>query len=475
MLRYWHRSGDQRVLDLVTLTLDAMARGGIYDQLGGGFHRYAVDERWRVPHFEKMLYDNAQLLPLYAHAYQITGSPLYARVVRETLAYLEREMWHPEGGFYATQDADSEGEEGKFYVWRKAEVDALLGEASRLVCRYYDITETGNWEHGKNILHLTLSPEQLASLFDRPLAEVTAQLEAAKAVLFAAREKRVKPFRDEKILTAWNGLLLSGLLEVANVLGETRVVPLVQRTFAFIERHLLRDGQLLRVYKDGQAKLPGYLDDYALFIAALLDAFESLGEARYFRLALTLTEVMLEEFWDEAQGGFFFTGKHHEALLARPKQVFDQALPAGMAVATHVLLRLYHLTGRADYLQRAERVLRGLASAMAQHPFGFGSLLCALDFYLDKPLEVVIMGAPQAPATQALRRCVYQHYLPNRLVVPLDPQQYETLLQDLPPLRDLLAGKAPINGQPTAYVCHDFTCSAPVTDPAALAPLLRRR
>jgi uncharacterized protein YyaL (SSP411 family) len=460
---------------MARLAAQKMAWGGIYDHLGGGFHRYSVDDHWLVPHFEKMLYDNAQLLPLYVALYQSTGEAFYERVARETLAYILREMLQPGGGFYATQDADSEGEEGKFFVWDKAEVDTLLGEESRLFCRYYDVIGTGNWEHGKNILHLTVSMEQLAKMFQRELPEVTASLAAARATLFAAREQRPKPFRDEKILTAWNGLMLSGMIQAYTVLGGEETRQAITETIAFLQHHMLHDKMLFSVYKDGQAKLNGYLDDYAFFAAALLDAFEAFGERAHFALACTLTTTMLEEFWDEEQGAFFFTGKQHEKLLSRIKTPMDQAMPSGTAVATKNLLRLYHYTGREDYLQRAERVLRIFKRHMEQQPLGFGSMLAALDFYLVKPKEIVVIGSPDSADTQALLRIVQQHYLPNKVLIQIDAQHATETLAALPLLRDVLAGKTQVDGKATAYVCHNFTCSLPVTEADALAALLRQQ
>ena len=468
LLRFWRASGNANFLNMVTLAMEKMGNGGIYDQLGGGFHRYSTDTHWLVPHFEKMLYDNAQLLPLYLNLYQITGEAFYARIARESLSYLQREMYQPGGGFYATQDADSEGEEGKFFVWTHNEVDALLGEESRLFCRYYDITETGNWEHGNSIPHLTISLEQLATLFSSDVDDVTARINAAKATLFTVREQRIKPFRDEKILTAWNGLMISGMVQAYNVLGDEDALTAARETIAFLRQHMQQDGRLLRTYKDGQAKLNAYLDDYAFFAAALLDTFEATGDTDYFDLAETLTTTMVEEFWDDEQGGFFFTGTSHETLISRTKSAFDQAIPSGNAIATKNLLRLYHYTGRAEYLYKAERVLHIFKTYMEQQPFGFGSLLTALDFYVQKPYEIVIIGTPGAPDTQALLRAVHGCYLPNKLLIQLDPQQAEARLNELPLLRDVLAGKTQVDGQATAYVCRDFTCSLPITDAAAL-------
>ena len=474
LLRYWHYSGNDNFLNVVKLSLDKMAAGGIYDQLGGGFHRYSVDDHWLVPHFEKMLYDNAQLLPLYATLYRITGEALYARVARETLDYVQREMRHPGGGFYATQDADSEGEEGKFFVWTKAEVDARLGDDARLFCSYYDVTEGGNWEGGHNILHLTVSQEQLANLFQQDVATAGEKIEAARRTLFTAREQRIKPFRDEKILTAWNGLMLSGMIDAASALGDDEAMQTVRDTIAFLRQHMLRDGVLLRSHKDGQSKLAGYLDDYAFLAAALLDAFEATFETSCFDLARQLTDTLLADFWDDANGGFFFTGRNHETLIDRVKSGTDQAIPSGTAVATRNLLRLYAHTGEADYLQRAERVLRLYRQHMEQQPFGYASLLSVCADYLHKPQEIVLIGAPGAPDTQAMLTALHRTYVPHKTLVLIDPQRAEAALAALPLLRDVLTGKTQVDGKATAYVCHDFTCSLPVTDPAELTKLLRK-
>ena len=472
LLRYWHYSGNENFLNVVKLSLDKMAEGGIYDQLGGGFHRYSVDDHWLVPHFEKMLYDNAQLLSLYAAMYRITGEGRYARVAREVLDYVQREMLHPEGGFYATQDADSEGEEGKFFVWTKAEVDELIGDDSRLFCRYYDVTEAGNWESGSNILHLTVSLQQLANLFQTDVETAAEKIEAARRVLFRVREQRIKPFRDEKILTAWNGLMLSGMIDAATALGDDQAMQTVRQTIAFLHQKMLRDGLLLRSHKDGQSKLAGYLDDYAFFAGALLDAFEVTFEPSYFDLARQLTDTLLLDFWDDVNGGFFFTGRRHETLIDRVKSGTDQAIPSGTAVATRNLLRLYAHSGEADYLHKAERVLRLYRQHMEQQPFGYGSLVGVCVDYLNRPQEIVLIGKPDAPDTREMLDTVYRSYVPYKTLIQVDPQDVESALAALPLLRDVLAGKSQVGGKATVYVCHDFTCSLPVTEPADLAALL---
>ncbi len=459
--------GDRFVLEMVTLTLRKMAEGGIYDQVGGGFHRYSVDERWLVPHFEKMLYDNAQLIGVYVHAHQVTGDPFFARIARETIGYVLREMAHPDGGFYSTQDADSEGEEGKFFVWTKEEVLQVLGpELGELCSRAFDVSEAGNFEH-KNILHVVATPEQLAQRFGKTPDEIGMLLGQVKCKLFGAREKRVKPGRDEKILTAWNGLMISACAAAGTVLGHGEALEAGVKAADFIERHLTRDGRLLRTWTAGEAKLHGYLDDYAFLTAALLDLYEATLDDRFFRRAEALHRVTLEQFWDEAEGGFFFTAKDHERLVARMKSAYDEAIPSGTAVATLNLLRFASALGEDAYRRMADRVFRSLLRQMEQSPSGFGHLLLALDFASRGPLEIVVVGDRGAPATRAMLEPIHRRYLPNRVLVHLNPAA-----PGRPFTGPLVEGKRAVDGQVTAYVCRGFTCSAPVTDPGALAALL---
>ncbi|MGB7951568.1 MAG: thioredoxin domain-containing protein, partial [Candidatus Binatia bacterium] len=337
-LRHYHQAKTDRFLEMVTHTLTEMARGGIYDHLGGGFHRYSVDDKWLVPHFEKMLYDNSQLVRIYAEVYCVTRQPLFKQVVDETMSYLLREMLHTEGGFYSTQDADSEGEEGKFFVWTVEEISRILGpDSSEIFCRMYDVTEQGNFE-GQNILHPILNFEQTGKLFRRDPGEVESLVSAAEQKLFHERENRMKPFRDEKILTSWNGLMLSGLAAAIKISPLPPYLEAAKRTVDFLFSKMFRDGYLLHTYKSGAAKILGYLDDYAFLAAGLLDLFESTLERVNLDRALELTEVMIREFWDENSGGFFYTGQSHERLIAQSKPIFDGSIPSGNAVATHVLL-----------------------------------------------------------------------------------------------------------------------------------------
>ena len=464
-LRAYRGGAGQRYLDMAVHTLRQMARGGIYDQLGGGFHRYSVDAHWLVPHFEKMLYDNAQLVPLYLAAYQITGDEFFATVARETLDYVLREMRDPAGGFYSTQDADSEGVEGKFFVWDVEEVRRLLGDdVVEIICRYWDITEVGNFEH-HNILHVTLDVEQLAKLFRRDAAELRVVIADARARLFAAREQRIKPGRDDKVLIAWNALMISAFAKAAEILGDARYRDAATDALAFIETHLQRGDRLLSTYKDGVAKLNGYLDDYAFSVAAHLDVFEAVQDRRYLDRAIVLAQAMITHFWDADAGGFFFTSDDHEALIVRSKPAFDGSIPSGNSVALRDLLRLYHYTEDTTYLERAEAMLRLFAAAMREQPFGFANMLCAVDFYAQKPSEVVVLVPPGGDAADLMQR-IRGMYLPNRTLISIATDAAT-------PLPALLQGKSAIDGKPTVYVCHNMTCTAPATTWDEIEPVLR--
>jgi len=465
-LRHYHRSRDPRFLEMVVHTLSKMAEGGIYDHLGGGFHRYSVDEKWLVPHFEKMLYDNAQHVRIFAQGYRATGIPLFKRVVTETTDYLLREMLHPEGGFYSTQDADSEGEEGKFFVWSVEEIRGILGEeTSEIFNRIYDVSEFGNFE-GQNILHPILSWEQAGKLFKRNPLEIERNMAEARRKLFEVRENRVKPFRDEKIITAWNGLMLSGLAEAIKINPNKTYLDAANQTVGLIFNRMVDGEFLLHTYKDGIAKVPGYLDDYAFLGVGLLDLYEATFQQSALDRAIRLAQTMTEEFWDEEEGGFFYTGKSHEKLIIRTKPVFDASIPSGTAMATQLLLRLYYFTGTKDYLERANKVLRLNYDRMVKQSFGFAYMLSALDFYLEKPKEIVLIGELRDPDTVELAGQIMSLFLPNKTLRHVSPSE------PLERVSPLLKGKTQIASKPTAYVCHNFTCSAPVTSWQELTSLL---
>jgi uncharacterized protein YyaL (SSP411 family) len=466
-MRVFHRTGDEEALRIVEHTSEQMARGGIYDQLGGGFHRYSTDANWLVPHFEKMLYDNALLSRQYLHLFQLTHDPAARRIAEGTLDYVVREMTDAEGGFYSTQDADSEGHEGKFFVWTKEELFAALGaDEAELFCRYYNVTLGGNFE-GKNILNVTQSVAEAAESANVTKQQLEDVLARGVKTLFELRERRIKPDRDEKVLTAWNGLMLASFAEASAILERQDYAEVARKNARFVLQNLTRDGLLLRTYKDGRAKLNGYLEDYAFFIDGLLSLFETTGEFEWFDSGLTLARKMIDEFWDETDGGFFFTGKSHEELIVRSKDYFDNATPSGNSVAADVLLRLGVLTGDADFVRRAVSIFRLTAGAMQRYPPAFGRALCALEFHLSSPQEIVILGELDATDTIALKREVWKHYLPNKVVVQSFSEESPG-----PTALPLLQGRARLNEQATAFVCEHYTCQQPVNRPEDLASQL---
>jgi len=449
LLRYHHRTGDERALHIVTHTLDKMAYGGIYDQLGGGFHRYAVDAIWLVPHFEKMLYDNAQLARVYLHAFQVTGDELYKRIAVETLEYVRREMLDASGGFYSSQDADSEGEEGKFFVWTVSEIEeGLGGEDARKLCSYFDVTTAGNFE-GTSILNVK-NPAAAA-----PGSDLLAKL-------FEHREQRVKPHRDEKILTAWNGLMLAAFADAAGVLNDDEYLAVAERSADFILTELMIDGRLLRTWKDGTAKLNGYIEDYVNVADGLLELFKVTGKLEYLTASRQLADVMITEFWDEESGGFFFTSHDHEELVVRNKDFYDNATPSGNSVAADVLLRLARLTSDDKYERFAVATLRLAASQIRRHPQGFGRALSALEFHLAKRKEIVVVGAPK----NVLHANILGRYLPDA-VVAVSGESANTAK-----LMPMFNGRIAKDDKPTAYVCENNVCERPVTSVVELERLV---
>jgi len=465
LLRYWHTSRDPEPLRMVELTLQRMASGGIYDHVAGGFHRYATDALWLVPHFEKMLYDNAQLASLYLHAWQATGSDDYRRVVEETLHYVEREMLDPAGGFYSAQDADSEGEEGKFFVWTPEEIDAVLGpELGRVARAYFAASDEGNFE-GRNILWCPRDDEEIAQELGLSVDTLRAAIDDARAQLLAARDRRVHPGLDDKVLTSWNTLMLKAFAEAGAAFEEPAYVEIARRNAQFLLRELVRDGRLLRTWRSGRAKLNGYLEDYAYLIDALLVLYEATFEQRWLDETVALADGMVALFWDAGQGSMFDTGSDHEQLLVRPRDIFDNATPSGGAAAAIALLRLAVFTGKQHYQTYAVSSIRSVRDFMPRMPSGFAHWLCALDFYLSTPKEIVVIGPRDADATRSLLRVAYGRYLPNRAIAGA-----ESLVVDA--ASPLLAGRELVDGQPTAYVCEHYACQLPVTDQDALAAQL---
>ncbi len=470
------RSGDPALLNAVTLTLAKMARGGIYDHLGGGFHRYSTDARWLVPHFEKMLYDNAQLARTYLHAWQVTGQPLFRQVVVETLDYILREMTAPEGGFYSTQDADSEGQEGKFFLWTPDEVTARLGpEDGRLFCAYYDITAAGNFREGgpgANILHAAREVSEVAEEQGVTTERLAEALSRGRAVLFAAREARVRPGLDDKVIAEWNGLMIQALAEAGAVLERADYLAAAERAARFLltemaARHESGALRLYRTYRDGRARLAAYLEDYAAVALGMLTLYEATFDLQWLQTADAAAQAALEQFLDAEGGGFYQAGAAHERLIARRKDFVDSAVPSGNSLMADLLLRLSVLLGRPEYADHAIGVMRLMADAMAAQPGAFGRLLCALDFHLNPGPEIAIVGDPLAEDTRGLLAEVRRRYLPNSIVVLGRPGD-EAAAATLP----LLAGRGLIEGRAAAYVCRGYACRLPVSDSAALAAQL---
>jgi uncharacterized protein YyaL (SSP411 family) len=467
LLRIANRFADDDVLGVVRSTLNHMAMGGIYDQLGGGFHRYSTDQRWLVPHFEKMLYDNALLSSTYLEAFQVTGDPYYRQIVEETLAYVLREMTAPTGAFYSTQDADSEGVEGKFFVWSLPEIEAILGpEDAKLFAAVYDVTPHGNWEE-HNILHLARSLDVEAKMLGMPIGDLRSRLQGCKDRLLEARGKRVWPGRDEKVLTSWNAMMIASFAKAAQVLDKPAYAEAATRAADFLLTTMRRpDGRLQRTTFAGMTpKLNAYLEDYAYLIDALVTLYEATFEPRWIAAAEALAGVMIEQCWDDAEGGFFYTGKDHEALIARNKDPHDNATPSGNAMAVTGLLRLAKLTGSADLFAKAERTLQLFAGLMGRSPMAAGQMLTALDFYLGPVKEIAVIGAAADPEVVEVLRMLRRPFRPNQVIAwqPPDAEPSVPLLRD-----------RPAKGAVTTYVCENFTCQAPLVGSQAVRDMLSR-
>ncbi len=483
LLRQHLHTGDSELMEVATVTLDRMAGGGMYDQLGGGFHRYSVDAQWLVPHFEKMLYDNALLSRVYLEAWQATGNELYRQVAVGTLDYVLRDMTDKRGGFHSAEDADSEGEEGKFYVWRAEEIKSVLGEEDgTLFCQYYGVSDEGNFE-GQNILHV---PRELPEVLGRQNSadeQLATRLEPLRHNLLAERNNRVRPAKDDKVLAAWNGMMISALARGYQVLGDDRYLKAAERAADFVLGEMVRDGVLLRTYRGvggpegrgpdgrGLAKLPGYLDDYAEVAAGMVDLYEASFDRRWLQAADSLASRMVAEFWDKQDGGFFYTSADHKNLLMRTKPFYDGAVPSGNATATLVLPRLSRLLDNPDYWSMAERTLQSMGDSIRSQPQAHMNLLRALDFCLNPVAEIAVAGNPDDDDTSAMLRTIHGSFLPNKILALAEPGAADAETGER--LIPLLKGKTMVAGKATVYVCENFTCKQPVNDPAGLKTTLR--
>ncbi len=469
LLRTYGATPTARPMQSVLFTLRKMAQGGIYDQLGGGFHRYSVDEKWVVPHFEKMLYDNALLARVYLHAWLISGEPLMRDVVEETLDYVLREMTGPEGCFYSTQDADSEGEEGRFYTWTTEELRRLLGggvvSSVEAVLDFWGVTEEGNFE-GRNILYQSDMIERVAVRHGVDIDTMRDDVEAARLVLYTLRKERIPPGRDSKALAAWNGMMLAALAEAARVLDRDDYRAAAEANAHFLLRHMMTgEMRLWRTWRDGVSKINGYLEDYAHVIDGLLELYMTTFNPRWYTTAQQLAETALAHFGAPG-GGFYDTSDDHEALIVRPRNVQDNAMPSGNAMLAYDLLRLAAFSAETRYEQAALAVYRALGSALSEYPMAFAAMLSGVDFYVRRPVEIAIIGDPKDERTQAMLDVVHGTFRPSA-VVALSAQDGDATA--IPPL---LRSRRLIEGVPAAYVCENFVCAAPVTTAAALAVIL---
>jgi len=476
LLRYWKQTGATEALDMAQNTLQSIFRGGINDHVGFGFARYSTDEKWLVPHFEKMLYDNALLALAFLEAYQATQKESYAVAARQIFTYILRDMKHSEGGFYSAEDADSEGVEGKFYVWRPDEVSQVLGrENGEIYCKVYDITQNGNFE-GQNIPNLISAlPEDYALKFGLENHALQQLLKENRQKLFAHREKRVHPFKDDKVLTAWNGLMIAALARGAAVLGDVNFLEAAEKAEQFIRNRLQRqDGRLLARYRDGESSFNGYLDDYAFLIWGLLELYRATFQVVYLSRAIDLTHKVRDLFWDQEHGGFFFYGSDSELLIARTKEIYDGAMPSGNSVMTLNLLQLSAITGDSELDELAAQQVTAFAGIAAEYPRGYAYFMTALLFAGGPTSEIVITGQKDDPQVAEMLSLVQQHYAPG-IVLIYRPEGDGTgpdsgQLEKLAPFTQ---EQRTIDGRATAYVCQDRACRAPVTEKTALLNLLQ--
>ena len=469
LLRYWKRTHNEFALAMVERTLQAMRRGGIYDHIGFGFHRYSTDATWLVPHFEKMLYDQAMLAIAYIEAYQATGNELYRTIAREIFEYVLRDMTSTEGGFYSAEDADSEGIEGKFYVWNDKEILDILRDQAAAITRVFNVTGDGNFTEeatgqktGVNILHLSKQTDVLATELGMSEEELQDKLEAARLKLFAHRERRIRPHKDDKVLTDWNGLMIAALAKGSQAFDEPNYVEAARNAADFILQTMrTTDGRLLHRYRDGEAAITPHVNDYSFLIWGLLELYEATFEVHYLETALDLTEDMIEYFWDETDGGFYSTPSYGESLLLRPKEIYDGAIPSGNSVAMLNLLRLGSMVENHEFEEKAAQVARTFSHTITDTPVAYHQLMCALDFLAGPSCEVVIAGDMDTEDTRTMLQALRTQFIPNRVVL-FKPGETES--PDIEHIVEFIKNMESIDGKTTAYVCRNHSCTLPTTD-----------
>jgi len=474
LLHDYHYTGSRHSLEMAVLTLDKMCQGGMYDHLAGGFHRYSVDSIWLVPHFEKMLYDNAQLAMVYTEAYQVTGNEKYARIAKETFDYEMTYMTDHTGAVYSTEDADSEGKEGIFYLWKREELDPILGKNdAEIFSSYYNVKKNGNfssqepYHQGLNILHIRKNLEALAREFNKEETDLELALSSMRKKLLKARDKRIRPGLDDKVITSWNALMISAYARGYQVFEEERYLNAAEKAASFVmDKMQTEDGKLLRTFRKGQSKLPGYLEDYAYTARALIDLYEAAFNEKWLFQAGELAEEMITQFWDEKSAGFFNTSSLHKNLIVRTKSMNDSAIPSPVGVAAEALFRLSVLFDKEEYLKKTQRILMAHLSDMEKAPQGYLTLLNSVNFLLNPPKEIAIVGKKDSEDTQRLLRTIHGIFLPHRIIAFIDPESAEPsrLSENIP----LLAGRKLVNGKAAVYICENFTCKLPVTSPEEL-------
>ncbi len=476
LLRYWHDTKNKEALQMVTSTLEAMRKGGIFDQVGFGFHRYSTDADWLVPHFEKMLYDQAMLIMAYTEAWQATGNPRFRQTAEQTIAYVLRDMQHPQGAFYSAEDADSEGEEGKFYVWSMDEIrEALPAADAELTIEVFNLSEEGNYvdeasrqRTGKNILHLTNSPDELAKERNMSVEKLEEKLNDIRETLFEIREQRTRPLLDDKVLTDWNGMMIAALAKAGRTFNEQDYISEAERAYEFIKEYLMqKDGSLLHRFREGESAINAHADDYAFLVWGLLELYEATFNTDYLQKAIELNRSFIDNFWDPEQGGFYFTAEGSEELLGRKKEVYDGAIPSGNSIALTNLLRIGRITANTDLEKKADELIKLYSSQVTQAPTGFGQFLQGVYFALTESFEIVIAGHRKDETTQKMINSIQAEYIPNKVILLNEPSD-----KNITTLAPYTKEQTMSGNRATAYICRNYSCDAPTNDPGKMMDLL---
>ena len=476
LLRYWKRTGNEEALEMVKKTLTEMRKGGIYDHLGYGFHRYSTDEHWLVPHFEKMLYDQALLILAFTEAYQVTKNELFKRTAEEIIEYVLRDLTSLEGGFFSAEDADSEGEEGKFYLWDENELESILGTDFHVVKKIFNTDKGGNWVDpmiggapGTNIFHLQKSLEEISGETGIPPEELRYKIENVRKRLFEVREKRIHPYKDDKILTDWNGLMISALSKAAQVFNEKKYSGAAEKAVTFIQNNLFPQNQkLLHRFREGEAGLPAHIDDYAFLIAGLLDLYEAVFNVKYLKSALRLQQMQIDSYWDNENGGFFFTSKDGEKLLIRQKEIYDGAIPSGNSISLLNLLRLGRITGNTELEEKADKLIKAFSVQVSSSPMAFTQFLNGADFALGPTKETVVVGKDGSPETQKMLNLIREKFIPGKILLFKDIDNPE-----ISEIAEFTKELNMIDGKTTIYICENYNCKMPATDLESLDELLK--